>query len=622
MLRKTSRSWVYELAKYMSAALTAVALFSWLHVWGQEAKKPSTTKLADAKGFKIIPIEVDWAKQANAIREHETTVRQVLSGSSPLAENRVVFDDFFHLYFFPSWTQTTEENLSVLPKNRDEFIRVRLQGGGRTNSAAEKAHDRLLELTFTDLPPIIRNKEFHPAVRYNAMMVVGNLNLVEAVMNGATHVPPQPYNPALPFMLEELKKDEQHDGVRIAALLGILRHLEWDPYRPERTRIPQAVRAEALEALLKIAESKTPVFANTDEAHIWMRRRALEGLVFTSNSPAEAKPLEKKSADLLQKILVDDAELLLVRCVAAESIGKMNYKQPPIVMNPKEMARSLAHLAVVACREEVESADAFAKQETLRSIAEGATTLKNGVNPMNPMGGQPFMRPPGINPSAPPPLVPSGPGDMDMTPPGGPGPPRRGPRNSREKDVAGKDAKPQDPKLYRANFLRRRLRADLFSVQVGLVGADNDGLKYFIDPKRDKVTQGAHAYAKTDIDKFFVNDVITKLSEVIKVLETPDQDMETFKTALEVQLRNLVVLTKPDVGAPVEAGPAAAGDDEPPVDAKAAAPKGAPVAAAPGDDDAPPAADKPAEKAAAAKAGKEPAAKAPVPDAEPPAEKK
>ena len=63
-------------------------------------------------------------------------------------------------------------------------------------------------------------QNYHPAARYNAMLIVGELNDKEAVKGGSSPTAPEPSAQALIAMLKELDSPTQIDPVRVACLIN------------------------------------------------------------------------------------------------------------------------------------------------------------------------------------------------------------------------------------------------------------------------------------------------------------------------------------------------------------------------------------------------------------------
>ena len=167
---------------------------------------------------------------------------------------------------------------------------------------------------------------------------------------------------------------------------------------------------------------------------------------------------------------------------------------------------------------------------------------------------------------------------------------------------------PQDPASYHLNAARRRMRAWLFAVQMGLGDEANPGTtrsRTFTGSKATTTltaTRGVAAYATNEKDKTYVTDVTTKVQSIIRVVEDPAMDQEEFLAAVRDKMKDLESVTKPLEQPAAEPAPA---DDVP-----GAVPGGraAAAAAAPPDASVPGGADVPAAPARPAAATEVPAA--------------
>ena len=165
--------------------------------------------------------------------------------------------------------------------------------------------------------------------------------------------------------------------------------------------------------------------------------------------------------------------------------------------------------------------------------------------------------------------------------------------------------KASDPRAYRIDYSKRRLRTELYAVQLAL-GTKKKGLT------EDPNARGVAAYAKAETDTKALERITEQVKAVIKEVEAQDQDAATYEKNLRKEMKKLENLTKPlPVAAKTEvAKPAAAPGEEVPMAAK-------PAAKAPAED--------PAEEiplAAPAKKPAEPAKEAPADDGKaPPADK-
>jgi hypothetical protein len=277
----------------------------------------------------------DEAKaKSDRIRNTETQVNDVLVGKATIADKQTIFDTWFTQYVFAKMTLYTPEDLAKIPKDRERFILKNLMA-----ATSPETHKHLVELTLAEMSKIV-NEEYHPAVRYNAMLIIGELNTTEMVRTGASPAPPETHVPALQFMLKTLENAKQEEYLRIGALVGINRHAQMEALyknKPANLRISNADWDRMRKLTLGLVQSKAPQAGRDLKSHNWLRRRAME----TMGWLASARP----DAELVQeflKTLRDPKEDRGVRTEAAAAIGIANYSNP-VVVKPRETATLLVN---------------------------------------------------------------------------------------------------------------------------------------------------------------------------------------------------------------------------------------------------------------------------------------
>jgi hypothetical protein len=190
-------------------------------------------------------------------------------------------------------------------------LRVRFFGAGKSGAP----YNRLNELTFTMMKAIIAG-DFPISVKYNAMLVIGELN--ETEFDAAVGAKLKPLPKALDFMIKvvQSKSSKVPDYLRVPALLGILRHAEIHPTQP----MPPDLRPAVTKTLLELLAQKTPPDNRTPEAQAWLRRLAAEALG-SMGEPGLEGGAEVLSA--LAATVKDANNPPSVRCAAAQAFGEM-----------------------------------------------------------------------------------------------------------------------------------------------------------------------------------------------------------------------------------------------------------------------------------------------------------
>ena len=159
---------------------------------------------------------------------HLVTIKKILMGGEPLAPNRTLFENWYKYYELRRLLQkgnTDPEQLSnsKLDLDSPEEVRRNLIRRHLKTAKPEDVIKSLNQLTLDFMKKVVK-ANCHPAVRYNAMLIVGELDERKEVTIGAMKSPAVPHGDAFDFMLEQLTNHKQIDSVRIAALIGIRRH--------------------------------------------------------------------------------------------------------------------------------------------------------------------------------------------------------------------------------------------------------------------------------------------------------------------------------------------------------------------------------------------------------------
>jgi hypothetical protein len=207
------------------------------------------------------------------------------------------------------------------------------------------------------------------------MLIVGNLNQTEARMLGGLRYPAVRLPQAFDFMVDELKKPDQLDVVRVAAMLGIERHLRLVRQRPQDQPIPDGRRAEVAALMQSLLDEKAVPASRNVEGHTWLRRNAGD-VVAALGAVGDNRAI----FDSLVRIVGDAEEPLSLRCAAARALGDLVYTDVTGI-DAVATVRQLAALAAYACRTE----DTRAKEE--EKAVEERRGASRGSGGLPGMGG-------------------------------------------------------------------------------------------------------------------------------------------------------------------------------------------------------------------------------------------
>jgi len=287
----------------MGLAVVLVSMAS--QVWAQAAKP----------AYKQLPLNPD----KKVMGELQTIAADVLRGQKQLEGNQPSFERFFKEFHFPQFTAPA--NLTKLPRLRREFKQKYLWAAKNT-----AAHTLLNKLTLTQMQEIASDT-YHPYARYNAMLIIADLNDKEPTAT----TPGVPYRPALDVMVNS----KVTDGPRVAALIGILRHAE--------AKLPPEQRATVLKEMQTLLAQATPPAGRSEDGHNWMRRRAADVLIAMGETvpAATLKSLEPKKPVIEEEDL--EAE---IGAATATKRTKLKTKTAAGGLDEDELAKKKKRAAV------------------------------------------------------------------------------------------------------------------------------------------------------------------------------------------------------------------------------------------------------------------------------------
>ena len=253
---------------------------------------------ADAQSYRALkPAPV---AQARALTGRVSTTLR--SASDPSAEDLKVLDEYFMKYFFPSMTvHQPPETLGQLGTSREwlftRYINIAKSQGAR---------DHLTSNTLKAMGAIAKGA-YHPAVRYNAALIVGQLD----------QTPGTPLPAATEVLISLLESDEINKvpvptALKVAAIIGLQRRLNGlEPALAER--VAKAATAIAL-------RKETPEDA-TPEVYGWVRRNAAKLL-----TAQVAKGMTPEVHQTMVTLISDKSIDLDDRCNIAQLLKPDMYK--------------------------------------------------------------------------------------------------------------------------------------------------------------------------------------------------------------------------------------------------------------------------------------------------------
>jgi hypothetical protein len=227
----------------------------------------------------------------------------------------------------------------------------------------EEARRDLETLTIAKMKKFVAGN-YHPAVRVNACLLLGNLNQSEP--RGTPPPPPVPKPDMLPELVAIFKDPNQIDAVRAAALVGIARHVELRTRFPAMGQVPADQSTAIREALVKLINQVEPPAERTQAGHDWLRESAVKIVAQLGKTTAD-----NAAVDALLEVLAEPQASLDLKCTTVESLGQMQLAG---VSDVNQVVPSVAGVAAACCAEEMKLI-----REVIGDVAVGEAGGAGGV---------------------------------------------------------------------------------------------------------------------------------------------------------------------------------------------------------------------------------------------------
>jgi hypothetical protein len=289
-----------------------------------------TASPAGAQNYQSATPKID-AKQAKQL---EARVGAILRDTqAPNPDALKALDDFFNGYYYRAMTNTDPLALGQLGETRVDLFRRYINAAKST-----AARDHLIGLTLKTMTSIA-TRPFHPAVRYNAALIIGQLDQ----QPGAKPLPA-----ATEALVSLLESDKVSTPVKSAALVGLQRHTALGVEPPLAERITTAA--------LAMANRAEPPEDVTSRVYGWIKRQAAQVL-----ANQFAKGITPPVHSAFVAMISDEKSDLDDRCDAAGLLVPTMYQNAQGI-DAEAMMTALGRLAREVLEIESEDAEEYLEE--------------------------------------------------------------------------------------------------------------------------------------------------------------------------------------------------------------------------------------------------------------------
>lgn len=314
-------------------------------------------------GASLVAQEVEykaWQLDDTLAGQEQAVLASLQSGT---VTDRQQLDRFFSLYYFPRWTDPA--NAASLARLSADFLR---EAAGK---ATGPARAYILSTSFDQLSKMAADGTVHPPARINAMLAIGKL--IEQPAAAGSGELDKPYPSALPYLMKECERADNPEWLRLASLLGIVRHSFLGV-------ADDSLRKEKLPGFLRtmLVNRKPAALDSAEEREIkdWFRLRAIEAIQGLRTTGDRGETVES-----LLAILEDTNESFEVRYAATRVLGDLPLKASAdagIEINPDRITSALFLVTRTLCSDEVAFIDSLYTKSAVGS-GRGASMMGGGL---------------------------------------------------------------------------------------------------------------------------------------------------------------------------------------------------------------------------------------------------
>lgn len=504
----------------------------------------------------------------------QAAVREYLSGKTMDEQGRTLIRKFFRDAYLKSWT--SKANWTQAGAKRQEFLRAYYGPLYSDQTSRAMVNEIMVEFMREYIKPT-----YHPVLRYNAILLVGDLRSRE--MDNINQTPEVPYAPATAVLLAALEDPNQSDAVKVGAWIGLMEHCQL--YGVNLGAMAGAEKNKVMDLVVKTLSEKAPPEGRGADAHTWMRKRAIDVARSIGNAGRDGA-----LANALNIIILDESLPIEMRCNAIAAKGNLTFDaQTAAKLDVAKESAEIGKVALEAVSADVAWYDNAMKDYFKAMMGPGGSGMMGSE--YGPGGGG--MMPPMARPTSPRPTTRPSRSSRNR---GTSGPP------SEYGEFGGSGEEMMEPEIIRdpimvrlESLFRRRVKTHLDDCKQALVGQTTQ-----IQGDGSSIREGLIRYAKNAEDRALILDLSKSMLSMLSTVDNDelwdDELLKNSKTRLDaltlsaqkLASKAAVEIESPETAAPADVPGGAApadipGGAAPPADVPGAAPADVPGAAAPAD---------------------------------------
>jgi hypothetical protein len=247
------------------------------------------------------------------------TAQSCVKAADKYAGAKDQFLEYFTNYYFPTMTQFGPEDLAKLGALRYNLFNQVLWATQNEDLQKDLTAAALVAMT-----KIAANPVYHPAVRYNAVLVIGMLDDKYGIAAAGNQRPPKPSKDANGFLIKLISaglagRPAVTPPLMVGALIGLERHAQYHDGL-------DAASIEAMTTAAKTLATTDPPLPDVDgKVAEWIRIEATTVLAKLGTVGPN-----NEAHDALLKVLADNKLTLDGRCEVASLLALVNYKDAKV----------------------------------------------------------------------------------------------------------------------------------------------------------------------------------------------------------------------------------------------------------------------------------------------------